>query len=256
MCRAGSYASVLTPNASVTSAPSAGALTRTLFAPASMCARASFAEVKRPVASSTRSMPSAAHGSFAGSRSASTVIRRPSTTRTSPSTLTGRPSRPAVVSKASSRARTAGSDRSLTATTSRPLSRSSSARSTLRPMRPNPLMAIRVMNGVLSGSPPASRAAAAADSGVIARVRKDHATPRPHPHSTPQRPTTRPTTRPAQVTRPGRRCGGTRWASCPGSAGSAAADSPPSPDPRRRRSAPRPAANTPAVHAPCRHGPA
>ncbi len=46
---------------------------------------------------STISTPRSAHGSRAGSRSASTVMRRPSTTRASPSTVTGRPSRPAVV---------------------------------------------------------------------------------------------------------------------------------------------------------------
>ncbi len=50
VCAAGSYAAVLTPNASVTSAPSAGALMSTLLAPASRWARAAVAEVKRPVA--------------------------------------------------------------------------------------------------------------------------------------------------------------------------------------------------------------
>lgn len=74
VCTAGSYASLLTPYARVTSAPSDGALTSTFFAPASRWARAALAEVKRPVASRTRSTPSSAHGSCAGSRSAVTVI--------------------------------------------------------------------------------------------------------------------------------------------------------------------------------------
>ncbi len=98
VCAAGSYASVLTPYASVTSAPSDGALTSTLRAPASRWARAALAAVKRPVASRTMSTSSSDHGNCAGSRSASTLIRRPSTTRTSPSTVTGRPSRPEVLS--------------------------------------------------------------------------------------------------------------------------------------------------------------
>ncbi len=77
------------------------------------------------------------------------------------------------------------------ATTSRALSRSSGARSTLRPMRPNPLMAMRVMSDVPSlshpgsfRSPPASGAASAADSGGNTMVHKDRATPpgRAAPH--------------------------------------------------------------------------
>ena len=47
------------------------------------------AEVNRPVDSSTMSTSSSAHGRCAGSRSASTLMRRPSTTRVSPSTSPG-----------------------------------------------------------------------------------------------------------------------------------------------------------------------
>ena len=45
---------------------------------ASMCARALSASVKKPVDSTTTSTPSAFHGSLPGSRSASTLIVRPS----------------------------------------------------------------------------------------------------------------------------------------------------------------------------------
>src|SRR5581483_7807281 len=84
--------------------------------------------------------------------------------------------------KASSRARVAGSVRSFTATTSRSLPRSSSARRTLRPMRPNPLMAMRVMSGDRPfgshgsfGSPSASPGGSVRDRVGSAMVRKDHA---------------------------------------------------------------------------------
>ena len=182
---AGSYASLLTPYASVTSAPAEGALTRTFRAPAVRWARAASAEVKRPVDSRTMSTSSSAHGSRAGSRSARTLMRRPSTTRVSPSTLTGRPSLPAVESKASRRASAAGSVRSLTATISTLESRSSSARSTLRPIRPNPLMPMRVISvcpfvSPPDPSPPLSRAPSTGGSGTSAMVRKDRARALPH----------------------------------------------------------------------------
>src|SRR5690349_17710802 len=96
-------------------------------------------------------------------------MRRPSTTSVSPSTVTGRPSRPEVESKASRRARACGSARSFTATTSSLLSRSSRARRTLRPMRPNPLMAMRVM-------PLACFLPEEIDRGWRATVRKNLAT--------------------------------------------------------------------------------
>ena len=102
-------------------------------------------------------------------------MRRPSTTRASPSTSPGgRAGRPCCRRRAAARG-PCGSVRSLTATTSRSLSRSSRARSTLRPMRPNPLMAMRVMNGGPFVPPPPSSFGWRAASGGIARVRKDHA---------------------------------------------------------------------------------
>ncbi len=64
----------------VMSSPFAGALMMTFFAPPpSMCARALSALVKRPVDSTTSSTPRSRHGIEAGSRSAITLTRWPST---------------------------------------------------------------------------------------------------------------------------------------------------------------------------------
>lgn len=176
-CVAGSYAPVFTPYARVTSAPAEGALTSTRLAHARRCARAASAEVKRPVASSTISTPRSAQGRCSGSRSASTLMRCPSTTRVSPSTATGRPRRPSELSNRRSRASASGAVRSLTATTSRSLSRSSSARRVLRPIRPNPLMAMRVMMiPFVFGLPPCSTSARKTKSGREDSMRKDLAT--------------------------------------------------------------------------------
>ncbi len=70
----------------------------TFLAPALTCAPAFSFDVKRPVHSSTMSTPKAFHGSFAGSRSAQTLILSPSTTSESPSTSTGNLNGPCAVS--------------------------------------------------------------------------------------------------------------------------------------------------------------
>jgi phosphoenolpyruvate-protein phosphotransferase (PTS system enzyme I) len=51
-----------------------------------------------PAAATAAATPSSAHGSAAGSRSARTAMRRPSTTRSVPSTSTERPNRPSALS--------------------------------------------------------------------------------------------------------------------------------------------------------------
>ena len=90
VCFDGSYFFSFTPSTIVMSSPFAGAEMITFFAPPSMCLRASFASVNRPVDSSTTSTPRSRHGSRAGSFSASTLISSPSMTiepssaRTSP----------------------------------------------------------------------------------------------------------------------------------------------------------------------------
>jgi len=73
LCSALSW-SLLTPMTSVKSAPSAGAEMMTRRAPASRCFAAASRLVKMPVHSSATSTFRSFHGSFAGSRSAVTVI--------------------------------------------------------------------------------------------------------------------------------------------------------------------------------------
>ena len=84
-CWSGSYLSKLTPSTTVMSSLEAGALMMTFFAPASRCAFALVASVKKPVDSMTTSAPRSAQGSAPGSRSASTFTVVPSTT--SPSSV-------------------------------------------------------------------------------------------------------------------------------------------------------------------------
>jgi len=76
----------------------AGADTSTRLAPASRCAAAFSLSVKMPVHSITTSMPSAFHGSFLGSRSASTLMGPSPTSMLSPSTLTSPGKRPWTLS--------------------------------------------------------------------------------------------------------------------------------------------------------------
>ena len=124
-------------------------------------------------------------------------MRRPSTTRASPSTVdrASEPAGRAVEARAAGRG-PSGSVRSLTATTSRSVSRSSRARSTLRPMRPNPLMAMRVMGVVPfvpSGTPRASAIRQHVGSGRSDSMRKDHATLHPSLQRSPDAATQRST---------------------------------------------------------------
>jgi hypothetical protein len=70
---------VLTPSTRVTSGPLAGAVTITRSAPASRCLAARSRSVNAPVDSITMAAPSCFHGSFDGSFSAVTGMRRPST---------------------------------------------------------------------------------------------------------------------------------------------------------------------------------
>ena len=82
-CFSGSNSFSLTPRTTVLSSFFAGAEMITYFAPASRCAFAFVASVKKPVDSMTTSTPRSFHGSFAGSFSARTLIRRPSMTSAS-----------------------------------------------------------------------------------------------------------------------------------------------------------------------------
>src|SRR5215469_9602020 len=70
----------------------------TRFAPPFRWALAFALLVNSPVLSKTYCTPSSPHGSFAGSRSASTLIRSPFTTIASPSTFTSPSNLPCTVS--------------------------------------------------------------------------------------------------------------------------------------------------------------
>jgi hypothetical protein len=112
------------------------------LAPASRCADAFSFEAKSPVHSSATSMPSSSQGSFAGSRSAVTLILpRPRSIQSLPVfSLPGK--RPCTVSYFKRCAFASTVPRSLIATNSISLRPDSiAARSTSRPMRPNPLIA-------------------------------------------------------------------------------------------------------------------
>ncbi len=117
-CAAGSYWSLFTPMTKVASSFFAGAEMMTFLAPASMCALALVASVKKPVDSMTMSAPSSPQGRFAGSRSASARIFWPSTMMLSSSKSTDFGKRPSTVSYLSRWARVLLSVRSLTPTTS------------------------------------------------------------------------------------------------------------------------------------------
>src|SRR6201991_2570579 len=128
----------------VASALSAGAETSTRLAPAARCAEALSLAVKMPVHSSAMSTPNSFHGSFDGSRSAETLILPLPRLIESPSTVTVPGKRPCTESKRSRCALVSTGPRSLMPTTSISLRPDSAiARSTLRPMRPNPLIATR-----------------------------------------------------------------------------------------------------------------
>src|SRR6201997_896840 len=128
----------------VASAFSAGAETSTRLAPAVRCADAFSLAVKMPVHSSAISTPRSFQGSFDGSRCAVTLILPLPRLIESPSTVTVPGNRPCTESKRRRWALVSTGPRSLMATTSISLRPDSAmARSTLRPIRPNPLIATR-----------------------------------------------------------------------------------------------------------------
>ena len=141
----------LTPKTTVRSAPSQGAETSTRLAPAARCAEAFSLVVKMPVHSSAISTPSALCGRSLGSRTAVTLIGPRPTSIVSPETVTVPGKRPWTLSKRKRCALVSTGPRSLIATTSMSLRFDSMiARSTLRPMRPKPLIATFT---VMSSSP-------------------------------------------------------------------------------------------------------
>src|SRR5262245_25763292 len=155
----GSYASSLTPRTSVRSGSLAGAEMITFFAPASRCFCTLGRSVKNPVDSSTTSTPRSPQGSCAGSRSARPSSSLPAALIDPLSTVTPPSSGPSSESYASRCAIVGTSPRSLNATSSKSVSRSSAARKKLRPMRPKPLMPTRVfaMPTTLDGTSPRPR---------------------------------------------------------------------------------------------------
>src|SRR6478609_6941464 len=129
----------------VASAPSDGAETSTRLAPAVRCAEAFALALKMPVHSSAMSMPRSFQGRLAGSRCAVTLILPLPRLIESPSTVTVPGKRPCTESKRSRWALVSTGPRSLMPTTSISLRPDSAmARKILRPMRPNPLIAIRI----------------------------------------------------------------------------------------------------------------
>src|SRR5881628_3670882 len=144
VCLAGSYFSLLTPMQIVMSSPLAGAEITTFLAPAVRCFAALSLSVKRPVLSSTNSTPRSFQGSFSGSLMAETLIVFPLTTSASPLASTVPGKRPCTESYFSRCARVFVSVMSLTPTNSRSVCFAIvAARSTFRPMRPNPLIPTR-----------------------------------------------------------------------------------------------------------------
>src|SRR2546430_337998 len=121
------------------SSPLAGAEITTFLAPAVRCLAAASRSVKRPVLSSTSSTPKSFHGSFSGSLMADTLIGLPFTTIASPFASTLPPNRPCTESYLSRWASVFVSVMSFTATnSSADCFIRTAARSTLRPIRPNP----------------------------------------------------------------------------------------------------------------------
>src|SRR2546425_2106864 len=128
----------------VMSSPLAGAEITTFLAPALRCLAAASRSVKRPVLSSTSSTPKSFQGSFSGSLMADTLIGLPFTTIASPRASTVPPNRPCTESYLSRWASVLVSVMSFTATnSSADCFIRTAARSTLRPIRPNPLMPTR-----------------------------------------------------------------------------------------------------------------
>src|SRR6266436_3692362 len=153
----------------VASAPSAGAETSTRLAPAVRCAEALSLAVKMPVHSSAMSTPRSFQGSVAGSRCAVTLILPLPRLIESPSTVTVPGNRPCTESKRRRWALVSTGPRSLMATTSISLRPDSAmARSTLRPIRPNPLIATRIamlVSPLIADNDPAEGLSGGADGG-------------------------------------------------------------------------------------------
>src|SRR5712664_1559666 len=126
------------------SSPLAGAEITTFFAPAVKCLDALSLSVNRPVLSSTSSTPRSFQGSFSGSLRADTLIGLPLTTSASPFPSTVPGNRPWTESYFKRCASVFVSVMSLTPTNSISVCLAIvAARSTLRPMRPNPLIPTR-----------------------------------------------------------------------------------------------------------------
>src|SRR6266516_3722827 len=128
----------------VMSSPLAGAEITTFFAPAVRCLLALSLSVKRPVLSSTSSTPRSFQGSFSGSLMADTLIDLPLTISASPLASTVPGKRRCTESYFSRCASVFVSVISVTPTNSRSVCWAMvAARSTLRPMRPKPLIPTR-----------------------------------------------------------------------------------------------------------------
>src|SRR6478672_2725099 len=152
LCALGSYFWLLTPMTTVMSSPFAGAEMITFLAPPAICRPALSADVKRPVDSSTMSTPSSFHGSLPGSFSARTLISSPSTV-IEPSPAVTSPAKVRCTESYLNRcASVFVSVRSFTATNSRSATPAFlAARTTWRPIRPNPLMPTLVAIPLCSG---------------------------------------------------------------------------------------------------------
>ena len=134
-----------TPSTTVTmSASFAGAESTTRSAPADKCADAFSRVRKRPVHSSTTSMSSLPHGNALGSFSAKAFTFLPPRMRCASSYPTSPGNTPCTESYLKRWESVALSARSFTATSSMSV-RSCNKRAVTRPIRPNPLMATRVI---------------------------------------------------------------------------------------------------------------
>src|SRR5258708_40330348 len=139
LCLEGSYLPSLTPRTMVMSSFLAGAEMMTFFTGPRRCFLACSASVNFPVDSITTCAPTDSHLMAAGSFSEKTFTALPLMMMESAVALMSCFRLPRMESYLSRWARIAGLVRSLTATKSR-LGSSIAVRSTLRPIRPNPLM--------------------------------------------------------------------------------------------------------------------
>src|SRR5690606_26221267 len=121
----------------------------TFFAPASICFISAFSSRNTPVDSMTTSTSNSPQGNWEGSFSAYTLIFLPSTMRESSSELTSASKIPCTESYFSRCASICASVKSLTATISISSCFLASLITTL-PIRPNPLIAILIVNSITS----------------------------------------------------------------------------------------------------------